>query len=180
MKIKIILLLLCNLFLSMAAKAEPIEQQPGNTQTAEQWREDLHYLALAVTNGHPDPFTKVSKTEFETAVSTLDKNIPKLKRNEIIVEMAKILASIKDGHSALGFVWDDEIAFRRLPLRFYLFSDGLFVQSATAEYERLLGAKVLRIGNLSTEQAIMRARPIIHGENEMAFKDIVPSRLTMP
>lgn len=142
-------------------------------QTTEQWRTDLKFLSQAIVNGHPDPFAKVDRKLFEEAVSSLDKKIPKLKRHQIIVEMARIMAMIKDGHSALGLIWDKNIAFRRIPLRFYLFSDGLFVQSATSEYEKLLGAKVVRIGKLSVDEALQRLRPIIHGENEMAFKDIV-------
>ena len=155
-----------------------IYSQPTNDARA--WQSDLDFLAQAIREGHPDPFANMDRRAFDQAVARLHKKIPPLKRHEIIVEFARIVAMLRDGHSALGFTWDDKIAFKRLPIRFYLYSDGLFVQSATKENEKFLGAKVIRIGKMSVDDALERIRPIIHGDNEMAFKDIVTSRLSMP
>jgi hypothetical protein len=60
----------------LTAKAHPIEQEIKTTLSAEQWQEDLRYLSLSITRGHPNPFTKVSKTEFDTAVRRFDESIP--------------------------------------------------------------------------------------------------------
>jgi hypothetical protein len=150
------------------------------TINSNEWKEDLQFLAQTITKGHPDPYARMDKTAFEQAVNDLNKKIPVLKRNEIIVGMAKIVAMLHDAHSSIGLSWDKEIDFKRLPIRFYFYSDGLFVQSVTAGNEKILGARVTRIGKFSTEEALTQIRPIIHYDNEMTFKDVVTSRLTMP
>ena len=97
----IFLILICSAF--NQAQTAPQPQNIVPNLTIKQWREDLHFLAQAIAKGHPDAFAKVDEKVFEQAVSNLDKNIPTLKRHEIIVEMARIVALIKDGPVARIF-----------------------------------------------------------------------------
>ena len=70
--------------------------------TAEQWREDLRYFADELPKRHRNAFHSVSRAQFETAVKTLDANIPKLNNEEIFVGFIRIMAMLGDGHSSIA------------------------------------------------------------------------------
>ena len=148
----------------------------------EAWKEDLHFLAKEMERVHPNLFHAVSREQFHSAVTELDGRIPSLTRDDIIVGIAKLVALIGEGHTQMGLSsnGDPKIGFGRYPLSLYLYADGLFVRAASPELTRLVGGRVLRIGRMSVSEAIEAVRPIIHRENEMTFKDVLPSRLVIP
>jgi len=90
-----------------------------------QWREDLRFMAGEIQRRHKNPYHQVSKRQFEAAVADLDARIPSLQRNEIIVGMMRIAAMVGDGHTRVDARKDTRFGFPSLPLRLYLFDDGL-------------------------------------------------------
>jgi hypothetical protein len=58
------------------------------------------------------------------------------------------------------------MAFHRLPLNFYWYSDGLAVIAASKEYTNVLGARVVRIGTMTPEQVEAGVSPYFSYENE--------------
>lgn len=180
-------ILLCfglGLGFGMAAPAQ-------NVLTAEQWRKDLKELAEKLSQNHRAPFHALSKGDFEKAVASLDRRIPDLADHQVIVEMARIVAMIGDGHTRLALPLsagneavqthkptpapaEKALLFRRLPIGLYLFKDGLFVERTTSEFRHLLGARVLRVGRTPAEQALEAVRGIVSRDNEMGFKSAAP------
>ncbi|HEX8140310.1 MAG TPA: tetratricopeptide repeat protein [Pyrinomonadaceae bacterium] len=131
----------------------------------------------------------MTREQFEAAIKRLDERIPALARHQIIVEMARIVAQvgmIGDGHTSLPLVPPPhegapfKIGFRQYPLKLYLYSDGLFVQSAASECAPVVGARVVKIGQASAEQAFKAASEIVSRDNEMTPTDRVPPLLTIP
>ncbi len=57
---------------------------------------------------------------------------------------------------------------------------GLFVRSAARDQARLVGAKVVGIGRLSTAQAYEAVRELIGRDNEMNARFFAPFLLVMP
>ena len=52
---------------------------------------------------HKNLFHTMTEEEFYDAVRKLDAQIPGLERNEVIVELARIVAMVRDGHTlAMG------------------------------------------------------------------------------
>jgi hypothetical protein len=96
-----------------------------------------------------------------------------------IAEFARLVASLHDGHTQLGLAWDDSIGFRSLPIRLYLFSEGVYVVRADSAHADLLGSRIESIGAVPIDSALTRLRPWVHGDNESAFRDIVASRLVL-
>ncbi len=150
---------------------------------------------------HKSFYDHISPAEFGEAVSTLDRRIPSLGFNEFMVEIIKLvaLAGPGNGHTYVlrtgdstnpmlapnvNTVGSDEniraMKLRQYPIGFYLFSDGLFVRSASREYSELVGGKVLRIGNKSADEAYALARPLVARDNEMGVKAFVPRFLGIP
>lgn len=68
----------------------------------EAWREDLHFLAGEMVKVHPGPFHAVGREQFNAAVAELNRRIPLLTRDDIIVGMARLVALIHEGHTQMG------------------------------------------------------------------------------
>ncbi|MCI0531582.1 MAG: hypothetical protein L0Y74_06525 [candidate division Zixibacteria bacterium] len=129
---------------------------------------------------HKNLFHAIRREQFEKAVQNLHERILRLARHEIILEMARIVAMVGDGHTNIYPTRDPKIGFHTLPINLYLFKDGLFIRAAEKENAALVGARVIRIGNLSAEQAVTRVREIIGRDNEMDVQFFAPQLLVMP
>src|SRR6266498_4726041 len=138
------------------------------------WREDLDLLAEALPKRHVNLFHTMTRAQFEQAVWALRERIPTLARHQVIVELARIVALIGDGHSRLDLADGPNIGSRRYPLRLYLYSDGLFVQAAGTDHAQAVGARVVAIGDIEVAQAYARARQLISRDNEVWVKHVAP------
>src|SRR3712207_630202 len=97
---------------------------------AERWREDLRHMAREMEARHRNLFHTTTRERFEGDVRKLHERIPSLARHQVVVEMARIAASVGDGHTNVAPTRDPKIGFRTLPLKLYLFGDGMFVRAA--------------------------------------------------
>jgi hypothetical protein len=167
--------LLCALLCAAPSFAQAVTQAE-----AERWREDLRYMAREMELRHKDLFHAMTREQFEGAVRKLDGRIPALARHQIVVELMRIVALVGDGHSNVSPTRDPKIGFHTLPVKLYLFKDGMFVRAAAREHAELLGARVVKIGDLSVEEAVARAREIVGRDNEMDVKFYAPLLLGMP
>jgi tetratricopeptide (TPR) repeat protein len=147
---------------------------------AEKWREDLRFMAQEMPKRHKNLFHTMTRQQFDDAVRKLDERIPSLSRHQIIVELARIVAMVGDGHTSINLLFDSKINFRYYPIALYLFKDGLFVYAADQQYGAIVGARVVKIGNASAEQALNAVKDLIARDNEMGFKDRAPLLLTTP
>ncbi|MEM7354369.1 MAG: hypothetical protein AAF657_26420, partial [Acidobacteriota bacterium] len=172
--------------------------EPPPRRDVQHWREDLRVLSDAIREKHRDPFHQVTRQQFDAAVAQLDRRIPKLEPYAVIAELARLVALLQDGHTRLTLpvsrhqlglyqghsndppANDDFEHFHVLPLRLYLYDDGLFVRQATAEHRSLAGAKVVQIGTKTAAEALAAIRPFIPIENESSFRLVAPTRLAIP
>jgi hypothetical protein len=147
---------------------------------AERWREDLRYMSEEMPRRHQNLFHSMTRSQFEAATRRLHERIPSLARHQIIVELARIVAMVGDGHTNIAPTRDPKIGFRTLPIRLYIFSDGLFVRATSREHAEIVGARLVRIGNLPADRAISRVGEIVGSDNEMDVKFFAPHLLVMP
>jgi C-terminal processing protease CtpA/Prc len=155
------------------------DKQTSKSDT-EKWREDLRFMAQEMPKRHKDLFHQMTREQFETAIKNLDARIPQLNRNQIIVEMTRIVAMVGDGHTNLYSTRDPKVGFRVLPVKLYFFKDGLFVRAAKKEQAVLVGARVVKIGDATAEQAYSKVRELIGRDNEMDVLFFAPHLLVMP
>jgi tetratricopeptide (TPR) repeat protein len=149
--------------------------------TPEQWREDLQVLDEAIRTIHKSPFHTVSETDFRQMVQTLHEAIPTLSDTEIIVEMASIVAAVNDGHTRLtGWHRNAKWGFHSYPVALYWFRDGLYVRQAHPDYADLVGARVLRVGDYSAEQAQSMIERVVAADNSQGEVDGGPRYLISP
>lgn len=154
-------------------------QRPAQL-TSEQWREDLAFLVAEMKRRHPNLYHTVSRKLFDAAVADLDKRIPSMQRNEIIVGFMRLAAMIGDGHTRVDPREDDEFDFPSLPLKLYLFDDGLFIRGVRPDQSQLVGAEILEIGGVPIGEALRRVGTISSRDNAMGPRLFAPLYLNMP
>ena len=147
---------------------------------ARAWREDLQFMAREMERTHKNLYHTISREQFASAVAALDERIPTLERHEVIVEMAKIVAAVGDGHTNIYPTRDAKIGFHTLPLALTFFGDELYVRAAHESQRSLVGARVLRIGDKDVRQAFALVKQMIGRDNEQGARYWAPYLLTMP
>lgn len=153
---------------------------PVDSTAVRQWREDLAYVARELPRRHKNLFHTMRREQFDSALAVLDRTLPTLARHQIIVELARIVALVGDGHTNVAPTRDPRIGFHAYPVKLYFFKDGLFVRSAGRKYADLVGAKVVRIGRLTASEAYEAVRALIGRDNEMNARYFAPFLLVMP
>jgi hypothetical protein len=150
--------------------------------TAEQWRQDLAYLAAEMPRRHKNLFHYVSEAEWRAAIDRLDRRIPQLERHEVIVELGRITAMIRDSHSGIGTFRQESIDFHRLPIVAELFTDGVFIDRVAAEYANLLGARIVKVGTAAVSAALDSVAPLVPSDpnNSIRAREIGPVMILMP
>lgn len=154
---------------------------PARAQTpgAEAWREDLRFLAAELEARHADLYHTVSPEAFGAAVDTLDARLAGLSDDEVVVELARLTASIGDGHTGLFLPWGRGFDFSRLPLTFHHDPDGYFILAAAPEHEDLVGARLLRIGNAAADDAADALVPLLPRDNPYALRPFAGTYLRL-
>ena len=155
------------------ADAQVVETDPAV------WREDLRLLAEELPRRHPSPFANLSRGDWDVAVADLEAKLPSLRRTEWVVELQRLVALLGDAHTSINPV-DGAIGAGYYPLDLYLFDDGLFVRMAQPEYASIVGARIVRIGRATTEEALAAIGTTISHENEWWVKASAPRRLMLP
>lgn len=157
------------------AQATPTAQTGLTTQ---QWRDDLKTLAADLRTHHPNPFYKTPEPEFQRAVNELDAAIPQLTRDQIVAGFIRIAAMI-DGHTNIRF-WESPVNFHLYPLRLYEFSDGILAIDATAPYSQVVGARLMKIGDMNVEDAYPRISAFAMHDNASTVKLLTPLFMVIP
>ena len=133
---------------------------------------------------HRAPWTHVSEAAFRRAAADLDARIPALADRRIVMEMAALVAMLKDGHSRLSLPMtageaqrqahlptplpaESALLVRAYPVLLYRFSDGLFVQEAAGARAALIGSQVLRVGTLAADDALQAVRRYTNADNDL-------------
>ncbi|UCE41051.1 MAG: hypothetical protein JSV17_16685 [Candidatus Aminicenantes bacterium] len=142
--------------------------------TKQQWLEDLHYAAKTLIDKHPDIFYRISEDDFKRTIVRAEQKIKRSQADEeCLIAIRQVVASIRDGHTRLGA--NNLPGFRDIyPVRLYEFSDGIFITGIAEKYKKYVGAKVIKIGLFSAEEAFNRAGTLAFADNEFSKKNQVP------
>lgn len=153
---------------------------PLDRAEVKRWHEDLAFLRTEMPARHANLFHAMTRAQFDSALQSIDRRLPRLARHRVIVELQKLDALVGDGHSNVSPWRDSTAQFHELPIALYWFEDGLYVRAATKAQAALVGARVLAIGGVPVDQALARVRPLISRDNEMGVRAWAPILLSMP
>ena len=148
-------------------------------ETLRKWQEDLAFVRREVPSRHRDFFHAITRDEFNALTAALERDLPGLSENQIVVRLAAVIARAagdRDGHSGVAL----RPRFAMVPVNFFLYSDGLHVRGAAKEYASLVGARVTTIGGAPVADVMRAVRTIASGDNEASRTADVSLILTMP
>ena len=147
--------------------------------SAEQWREDLRFVVDSVREIHPKPFLRTTEAAFSAEVADLVAAIPDLDDDQIVIRLMRLVAGIGDGHTALVPAGPQPIR-HAYPLRLHRFHDGVYVVYIGADLAHLAGGRVLRIGDVTIEDAVARVEAVTSGDSELGKRWPASLLFTMP
>jgi hypothetical protein len=160
--------------------AAPMARAGPSAFSAEQWREDLRFTMQKLAETHPKLDWHVRKDSLLAAALVLERRIPELADDEILVGLMRLVSMVRDGHTWI-VPWESKFSGgAAFPLRFYRFSDGLFITEAPSTQAELAGAKVLRIGGVPADEAFDRVSGLLGYDNVFTRLHRGPAALATP
>ena len=148
-----------------------------SAQTAAEWRQDIDSLTAKIERYHPAPWVRISRETFMARVEEIKADLQKWDKERIILELMRLVASLRDGHT--GVMLDNQDSFNLwFPIRIEKFRDGLFITGTDINNSGLLGAKVLRIGKLDAESAYNRVGTIIAADSDHGIARLATNYLS--
>jgi tetratricopeptide (TPR) repeat protein len=142
------------------------------------WTHDIDHLYHEIKRVNPDYRHRPFPAEFERRYAELKVNVPRLSDEEIFVGMGRMLAILHQGHTTLFADNEVRTPARLLPVRFYVFPDGIHIIDADEGFKHLIGSRVLSIGSLSAEDALRRVNQASSTDGDMEHLTAV-SRLVV-
>jgi hypothetical protein len=136
----------------------------------------LDAFAKGFAEGQKDFAKLYPKELFDRELAGLRASVEKSSDTEVVLGLMKLVASAHVGHTTVH-VPRGPLAFHELPLAMYWYADGLAVTAAIEDYKQTLGARVVRIGSMTPEQAEAAVAPYISYENDVWLHQQSPSFL---
>ncbi len=141
----------------------------------EGWRTDVAFFAREIKRRAYAPFTEVSEQDFDAAVARLAEDVPDLSDFQILAGLLRLLRPLGDGHAFA--IPDQTKPGLGLPVKFFLFAEGLFVTAATEAYRETVGAQVLSIDGRPVDEMLAAVEPLLSRDNDQQVKWIGPEVL---
>jgi len=132
-------------------------------------QKDLGELIRTI-DGHPDPYTKISKKDFQAIVSEVEQAISvEMDEIEFFKQLSRIISSIKDGHSSLqpNNGWYKQILKEHgvFPYDVYLTNENkLYVVKSYGDDQIPMGSEILEINGMTINKFIEEIEPLIYYE----------------
>lgn len=129
---------------------------------------DLTFLADELPQRHKELFAATSAEAFTKQLDQLRAAMPNLNASQRHMELSRLLASLRDGHTQLA--WDFS-AMCFLPINVRWLDDQVAIVAADAKYESLLRAEILEINSVSIEVVLDKAGAFLSHDNEYGLRD---------
>jgi hypothetical protein len=118
-------------------------------------------------------FTPAERTHAQQLANQLRDDAASLTHEQFVLRVAEIAALADNGHTSIG-----RNAFAkntpRIPIRTYLFADGLYVVLANDAHADLLGARIDRIDGRTADDIYHVIRRYRGGLDAMARRQLIP------
>jgi tetratricopeptide (TPR) repeat protein len=141
----------------------------------EGWRADLAFFAREVKRRAYAPFASVSEQDFDATAARLAEDVPNLSDFQILAGLLRLLRPLGDGHAFA--IPDQSKPGVGLPVKFFMFTEGLFVTAATDAHREAIGAQVLSIDGRPVDDMLAALEPLISRDNDQQVRWIGPELL---
>lgn len=134
------------------------------------WHRDLEQVRAELPRLHRDFFSANNELEFNHRLDKLQKHIGAMDTYRVVMELARIIGTAQDAHTALMLP-----QYYRLPFDCYPFAEGLYITATNDEHRELLHCKIVKIGEYATEAIYDMLAEIIPHENWQFVLSSLPS-----
>ena len=133
---------------------------------------------------HPDLGHGTPVAALDAAVEALIGTVPAATDDELMVGVLRIVAMVsaagRDGHTG-AFIWGTgTYPVHSLPLRLWLFPEGVYVVAALPPFENLVGAKIDSVAGHPIADVLAALDPLIPRDNPATVTLLTPRYLLIP
>src|SRR4026207_1858821 len=158
--------------LAMVAVVSAAQARPSAPASA---ASDVRDLGDSIEQIHPAPFRSISKDRFEAEVNELAPRAPKISRDELLVGILRLIASLGPRNGHTGLFPGDPGNVRPLPLhpnRPSRFSPGVFV--VDAHDRSLVGNRLVAVEGSSVDRVFQLVDPLVPHDNRSNVLGMAP------
>ena len=140
-------------------------------------RFDIDYLVEEAQRMHAGLDRAAFSSSFIEKANTLQKAIPGLTDAEVFTGLMRLLAFLSDGHTGIYGAGPDSplnINDEVLPLKFYVFDEGVYIVDGVGPTVELAGSRILKFGDLTAEETLQRMSEFRGLDNQMTWKWMGP------
>lgn len=130
---------------------------PSENNRKERWTQDIEYFKNEFVD-KAKTYTEDLKDSCLARLANLEDQIDELSDFQIKLELSRCVVLADNAHTTLPIVSKEKI-----PLRFYRFSDGIYVIRTDSLSSTYLGSKILKINSVDVEEVEARLFPYISG-----------------
>lgn len=130
-------------------------------------RDGLRILRDAIQSHVPNPYRAFSPAQWDAALASALARVESDSLDDYFFELTTLAGMAADVHT-LVFVphQPSPVLNRAYPLRFWKFSDGLYIRAAAPPLSSFVGAKILAISGMPIEQVWKKILERVPAENE--------------
>lgn len=154
-------------------------QLPAEADRQSRWQTDLSFLDQRMRETHWQLFSQVPESDWRAAVERLRRDLPSLSDWQASVRMMELVRLGRSGHTHVLPPFQGD-AFHAAELRLSWFADGLYVTAAPSAQARLVGRKVVRLGNATPEAVLAKLRAVVPHDSESGLRAFSPFYLLIP
>jgi hypothetical protein len=159
--------------------------EPSTATRDERWRAAIADVIPGLERRHPDPWHSTAKADMQRAVAELSAAVPSLDDDHVLAGLLRIVALVsanngRDSHTGLYPWGEGGYPLTSLPLRLWVFPDGVHVVEALAPFEDLVGARVTAIGGQPIDDVVATLEPLIPRDNPTTVTLLLPRFLIIP
>jgi hypothetical protein len=145
------------------------------------WRRDIDYLGEELERSNPPG--AIIDPEFFARQKALKAAVPTLDDQHIVAGMGRMMSALQRGHTAL-WLGDpsapSKMDYRPMPIRLYVFPEGLFITQGLQGHEDLAGAQVLKFGRVDASDMLRRVAAMQSRASAMESLWVSPDLLVEP
>ena len=133
---------------------------------------------------HPALDHGISRGELDAAAAKLAASVPASTDDELLVGVMKIVAMVSadgcDAHTG-AYVWGGgTYAVDSLPLRLWLFDEGMVVVDALPPYRELIGWRIDTVNKRAMADVIAAVTPLVPRDNDTTIRLLLPRFVIIP
>ncbi len=132
------------------------------------WRADVDALLVAREQIHPDPWHGMPRAQYVAAADEVKARIPTMSDDQALVALVRLAAmpgwAGRDGHTGM-FPFTADSGTHEFPIRLWQFRDGMFITTARAPYEDLVGARIVAINDHPIKDVLDLVEPLSPRDN---------------